>query len=574
MIQWKQRLYAFLLRRVLGPLLDASANQQLHDSIEFSLQEGKFVLRDVSLNADHLSERLATNGSVILIRKATVQRLEISLSLRENFPSSTTSTSSTPQSSLAWRAMKLGGGTTSESSLPAVSLVADIHVHGLELELVPVETSGGPQPERRQQSTTSSAATEANPGTTKSTIGSYVDAALASLSLTLKLSNIHVKLCSKNDAQKETWVAVRLTSITYKDLAPTNASSVCRTVLNKTIELSDVTILAGEEGGGSTGSTVVAMAQGSGRLFFRMMEYSSPTLGKAPGSSQDIEVNLNHQFNFSLDQSSLRYLQCVANSFMVNDGQEQPDQAVKKHMMAAQNSLSHLKTAWIDDEEADREDLKTLTGIMKQYREAYHLAENNQLRGGILVPSHAYIDDLDALEEDEAMTFDVFFDANDQSFYNAASVLKESVLMREDESGDGDSIQTKIRLHILSSCIKVNFSDPTQRLQSNRPSQEYVLLSMDDLNVSLSSSRRRSELTASVAHFEIEDAQLDPLSRPGQSLGAIDIGTVLSYVSVSRMDCCWNVIHFPGCSCSMVRSFVYTHRTSCLRIPMITPTNW
>ena len=71
MIQWKQRLYAFLLRRVLGPLLDASANQQLHDSIEFSLQEGKFVLRDVSLNADHLSERLATNGSVVLIRKAT-----------------------------------------------------------------------------------------------------------------------------------------------------------------------------------------------------------------------------------------------------------------------------------------------------------------------------------------------------------------------------------------------------------------------------------------------------------------------------------------------------------------------
>ena len=58
MIQWKQRLYAFLLRRILGPFLDDESSKILHDSIDFSLQEGRFVLKDVSLNSEFLTEKV------------------------------------------------------------------------------------------------------------------------------------------------------------------------------------------------------------------------------------------------------------------------------------------------------------------------------------------------------------------------------------------------------------------------------------------------------------------------------------------------------------------------------------
>lgn len=544
------------MRRVLGPYLDASATQKLHDSIEFSLQEGKYILKDVSLNAEYLSERLASSGSAFSIRKASVQRLEICLSLRENHVASYSDPSSSQnddtvrpvtRSSLAWRAMKLGGGTTAESSLPAVSLVAEIHVHGVDLELVPLDPS-----ERQTPATPSTTSPDEGEMTTddnpRTMIGSYVDAALASLRMTLKLSNINVKMC-----HKETWVQVKLSSMTYKDLdiEQSIASAAYKTILNKSLELSDITLHTGEEGDDPR-STVLAMAKGSGRVFFRMMEYSSSVTSSKQQNknaskssrniSQDIEVSLNHQLNFSLDQSSIRYLQTVADGLAQSDqgsdssGSHPSSQAM---MMAAHNSSSRLKNPLFamtsTDEERDREDLKAITGIMKQYREAYHLAENNQLRGGILVPSHAYMDDVDALEEDDAMTFDVFFDANDQSFYNAASTLKESVLMMDDESSDdggsGNSVHTKVRLNLLAGCIKINFRDFSQRQQHYAVPQEYVLLTMDGLNVSLSSGRRRSELTCSVAHFEIEDAQLDTVSPKGKGPGTIDIGSLLSFGS-------------------------------------------
>jgi len=554
MIQWKQRLYAFLLRRVLGPFLDASDARKLYDSIDFSLQEGKFVLKDFSLNAEYLSERLAASGSALSIRKVTAQRLEICFSLRENGSSAaTTATDDTPvaQSSLVWRAMKLGGGNTgaAESSLPAVSLLAEVHLHGVELELVPLDPSLRQRPLTPPEPTTED---ETAGSATKNVIGSYVDAALSSLMLTLKLSNIHLKMChtTQQPEEKETWVGVRLSSMTYKDLDlhshhQGGTSTAYKTVLNKSLELSDITIHAGEEGD-VTRSTVVAMAQGSGRIFFRMMEYQSGVVTKqqkgAKASkprtlSQDIEVTLNHQVNFSLDQTTLGYLKTVAQSLAQISTEEVQDSNASNgsaaHLMECHNAASsRLKNPLWENNEADHEDLKAITGIMKQYREAYHLAENNQLRGGILVPSHAYIDDLGALEEDDAMTFDVFFDANDQSFYNAASALKESVMMFDDgDSNDGDdSIQTKLRMHLLSGCIKVNFRDVPQRQQFGP--QEYVLVTMDDLNVNLSSTRRRSELSLSVAHFEIEDAQLDTARSKGGSPGTIDIESLLGFVSV------------------------------------------
>jgi hypothetical protein len=64
-------------------------------------------------------------------------------------------------------------------------------------------------------------------------------------------------------------------------------------------------------------------------------------------------------------------------------------------------------------EDSDQEDLKAISGIMKQYREAYHLAEKNhiQLRGGVLVPSHAYLEDGQVEEEDARTSYVPFMDS-------------------------------------------------------------------------------------------------------------------------------------------------------------------
>jgi hypothetical protein len=243
MIQWKQRLYAFLLRRVLGPFLDASEATKLHDSIAFSLQEGTFALKDISLDAAYLTEILAAKGSGISIRRAKIERLEIMLTLRENSHDKNQGEDA-PQSSLAWRAMKLG--TTSES-LPAVSLIAEIKLHGLDLELEPSDW----RRQRPAQVVDDTATSEpTSKPTSKSTIGSYVDAALSSLQqLNLKLTNIDIKLCHREPRRScETWVSVRLSSVTYKDLDVNvnNDSSSYKTVLNKSLDFSEITIQAGE----------------------------------------------------------------------------------------------------------------------------------------------------------------------------------------------------------------------------------------------------------------------------------------------------------------------------------------
>jgi hypothetical protein len=239
MIQWKQRLYAFLLRRVLGPFLDASEAKKLHDSIDFSLQEGTFALKDISLDAAYLTERLAAKGSGISIRRAKIERLEIVLTLREN-SNDKTQREDAPQSSLAWRAMQLG---TTSDSLPAVSLIAEIKLHGVDLELEPSDwRRQRPAPQVVDDTSTSEP-------TSKSTIGSYVDAALSSLQLNLKLTNINIKLCHREPRRScETWVSVRLSSVTYKDLDVNvnNDNSSYKTVLNKSLDFSEITIQAGE----------------------------------------------------------------------------------------------------------------------------------------------------------------------------------------------------------------------------------------------------------------------------------------------------------------------------------------
>ena len=73
---------------------------------------------------------------------------------------------------------------------------------------------------------------------------------------------------------------------------------------------------------------------------------------------------------------------------------------------------------------------------------------------------------------------------------------------------------------------------------------EYVLLTLEDLNILHRSSSISSESTLSIAHLVIEDAQLDRSKRPVGSVsigggpiveGVLDIDTLVGFKSVSTI---------------------------------------
>jgi len=492
MLGWKQRLYAFLLRRVVGPFLDEKAANKLHDSIDFSLQDGLFVLKNVAMNASRLSEQLLPYG--FSVTKATVQRLEIRLTLQENTGSS--------QSSLAWRAMKLGTSSEKES-VPAVSLIAEVHVRGLDVEIHPVPNASSTMPTVQGE--------DSDMGTpAPSRIRSYMEAVISSLQLTVKLSDLNIKIRHANSS-----LSLYISSVTFKDhltRRPTDVASQTQQSPSKSLEFSDITVRVGGEK-----EVVVALARGSGRVLFRV----SGSTSACTTPETDIEASLNHQVNISFDVTTIGHLRSLATGFAVTRTGTCSD-TVDFEVKAPEPLAPQI----LDDEE----DLRAITGIMKQYREAYHLAQTNQFRGGVLIPSHAYLDDLDALEEDDPMTFDVFWDAQEQSVHHASSRLEESTLQstcnRMDQTSDS---RTKVRLVLLSVSVKSSFRE----LRSQAGPQEYVLATMDDLQVCFFKQGLESKLEFTISHFAIEDAQLVETSRKATS-SQLDIGTILCFDMVSK----------------------------------------
>jgi hypothetical protein len=518
MLQWKQRLYAFLLRRVLGPLLDAESLTKLYQTIDISLHEGRFALTDVALNTEYLANLLANKFPTFRIRKARIRRLTIHLTLQDHSLDEGEETTS-----LAWRAMQLGFTTATEGS-PAVSLLALVDIDGLVIELEP-NPFVADSPDDPEPIPTPDAGAE-TPSSSKSIISSYVDAALSSLRLTMKMSNLQVRICSGRNGEHdltstptEKWLEYRIKSVSYHDVEVTasgDEASEYETVMQKAVDINRMTILVGEttlseEDGQvrekATASTLtIAMLEGSSRVCLRAIEYKTSSRWESSTSDyrqlqHDVEINLDQRLNLSVDESSLLQIQNIAQSFRdvsrspPSDGEHRPSAEVIRQ-----------------DSCVDKEDLSTIDGIMKQYQEARLYAERNEIRGGILVPSTA--------EEDgrygDEVTFDAFFDANEKSFYRYSTVLRDSVLQVDTEKADHDFIHTKIRFHLKGGCIKVSFraspdvsAASTIETTPSRQPDDYMLLTFSDLNLSASLSLRESDFEFSVANLDLEDSRID-----------------------------------------------------------------
>ncbi len=533
MIDWKQRLYAFLLRRVLGPLLDASSAQKLHDSIDVSLQEGRFILKNINLDATYLTNQLSESCPGLRVRSGRIDRLEINLRLRENYHNKNDSVRT--QSSLAWRAMKLG---SMNESLPAVSLMAESNIDGIVIELETIDFKYRKSPQKSATTDEMQRPEENNnqgENSSKNIIGSYIEAALATLQLNLKLTNIHVKFNHPiGSDDQQAWVGVKISSFSYSDLdvdsTRNTKESMHSTIANKAIEFSEIIVEAGELSSiekNKQNRSVIAMAEGSGQIFLRILDCkpSQRSANKDHNFVQkDVDVRLNHRFNFSVDNPSLLTVEQVLFGFnTITEVNAESDE------VAIFRKSSMMKNPYLESTDLDREDLKALTGIMRQYREAYHMAEQKRLTGGILVPTNAYLDDAMCSEEvEDDTTFDMFFDANDQSLYNTTSILMESTrLLRDDRSPDSDldHVHTKLRINLLSSCFKVNFRQPNRNKQFSHL-EEYVLATLDDLSFSLFSTKRMTEVDLRITHFQVEDAYLTKCQQNNEHNGMLDAGAV------------------------------------------------
>jgi hypothetical protein len=522
MIKWKQRLYAVLLRQVVGPLLDSESQEKLHESIDFSFQEGTFSLVNVALSTNYLNNKMDLGP--LYIKKARVGSLAIRLSLVEG---------QAPEnaSSLAWRAMNLG---------TSVSLVAHIKIDGLQLVVEPLQN-------RKRTCAaaveTTSAEDEYEPSTAtaKGTFSSYVDDALKSLQLTLDMTNFSIRFCQPNSSQSNThWIELCLSSLACQDMdssdPPTSSSSQnSHIILQKSVVWRGVTVAAGETleieepCDDANLVTTIALAEGTGQVLLHAVEYkpreSSTT--RKHRVRQDVDVRLHQHVKVSLDETSLLHLLSVLEGFRRaneqddNDNDSQPEELGSLVSAAEAGDSPNVGTNGME--------LYTINGIMKKYEEARILAARKEMRGGILVPVNAFEEG--AGRDGDSQTFDMFFDANDKSFTNYASVMKESILAYREGGPSDNFVHTKIRVHVLGGAIKLLFRKRTGEAAPSVGPEEYILLSMDELNATSSMSYSRSEFSFHILHLVIDDAHI-PLDTPEKR--KTKIGTLLCFSQVSR----------------------------------------
>lgn len=537
--QWKQRLYAFLIRRVVGPYLDSSSLQQLYQSVEVSLKDGILVLKDVELNATYLTSLLRQGSkeaiAPVAITRARIRKLQINLALEE--------AQSRRSSSVAWKAVQLGRTSSAANDAPHVSLVCHLEIDGLYIEIEPSEAATASSlhtPPSPQPSTP--AADEAN---ASSMLASYVDAAMSSLRLSAQLNDLQIQLGTpRRSGERRLWVEVRLASAYYHDVESQPARNEAvkqapkmRMALHKGLDFSGLTIQTGSQLRGEDDSSqlipidssVIGKTEGSGQIALRVLEYSPEN--SADDSTEvvqiqhDIEINLNQRLNVILDLTSLHRILEVTTFILEPDpsGSDASDSALPEELPLA-SATQKLTSDNKNEEKLEEEDILLMTGIFKQYAEARNSVLRNETRGGILVPRSMSEDG----DEGGSVGFDAFFDANDQSFYHYTSILERSALgAGSGESEESHFMHARVKFHLRDCGVKLVFPDSSRREESTtkRVGEEYMLISISDIGISSSLSILSSDFSFTMSHLTIEDSRLTTTAYSTRT----EIGNILRF---------------------------------------------
>ena len=100
--------------------------------------------------------------------------------------------------------------------------------------------------------------------------------------------------------------------------------------------------------------------------------------------------------------------------------------------------------------------------------------------------------------EEGVVTFDTFFDANDQSFCAYRSMMEDSNLSSERANASKDTF--------VHTRISFAFFETTVKLIWGSKSSEYVALTIGEIKANSSQSAAETNVSVAVSHLEIEDS--------------------------------------------------------------------
>ncbi|KAL9179875.1 hypothetical protein ACHAXT_007845 [Thalassiosira profunda] len=571
---WRHRFYAFLLRRALGPFLTPQSAADLQSSIEaIDFTEGKFALVDVELDPAYLTSAIQgrkdgapeedgqggkSAARNIAVQRARIRRLAIQLSVRdvdsrgpkgEGTSSARKATSALLQNMCgAARSDEEGGNAT------GIALVAHVELEGLDVVLAPGRTSAKNEMEWSTEAyqpahqPLTPRSVEEQDASAPGFFSSLVDSAMKSLRLSIDVSDVNIRVCSHycssslndtelvgnnvGEAEEGCWIALRLPSVRYYDLIDSQSAETGpsdnripdrgtreKVTISKALEWEGFVV---DTGGSTVGSPTpeslspIFKSSGGGQLRFRVFEkWSEGTAGSKPvflSARQHIDVSLGQSMAVECDICSMARVIDIANA-VATYGEEDgdfvdayDDDTSQTHEEAPVVANAQLEQSLALADEFSRE---TYEEIMKQYTEARHLARTNELRGGLLVPSF----DERGASNDTAegdISFDAFFDANDNSVSHYRSIMDDG----GNEGGDAEGEkrhrsleQTKIELGLEEFTVKVHLRSPTTASaasidQDRQP--EYILLSFGYLRVIKFGTEGESKVNCSVSHFDVE----------------------------------------------------------------------
>lgn len=519
---WKQYLYAFLLRRALGPYLTTQSAAGLHSSIkDVDWSEGKIVLVDVDLDADYLNGLIASNSSsefdsdasnsliTVEIQKAKIRRFGINFSLSETSANSNDQAAPTTTARKATSALlrNIFGSIDEYSS--GTSLVVHIELDGVDVELTPcrrnTQNNNIKQSPERQLHNNPSETGSTPPSAVEqdevasSFFSSLADSAMKSLRLSINAKDVKLDLLTPIESQ----ITLLLASARYYDLTDTKKQlkmgmdEAEKVIVSKAIDWSGLVVeLMCKTGSYAEAHQLLQQSSGEGRVRFRCYEKwrqenindSEPLTATG---KRDIDISPGQHVAVNADSFVLNQLVIIFNALSSeNLPFIDPSELVENDFDSTQDYTTS-KLALADEFTREAYD-----EVMKQYTEARHLARTREIRGGVLIPS------FEGKTDTGEVSFDAFFDANDHSISFYRDMIME---------GTWSPTQND-KKHTIATITKIDFSLPefTFKLgfgESVPDSSDSILLSMGNLQFIMYSEDGETKINASISHFEIDSRQ-------------------------------------------------------------------
>ena len=550
---WRHRLYAFLLRRALGPFLSKQSTADLHRSIlNIDWSEGKLVLVDVELDADHLNSTIAENAGggselKLSVRRACIRRLSINIGFADCSSSSTTSTTRKATAAILRNVFSTSTSKADNNDATVGGMALKVHVDldGLSFVLSPTPGSNMVQKDEQQhdncdfntQNSTNSTQHGHENIAAPGFFSSLVDSAMKSLRLSINVTGLKIRTCShycsgldstpssngaearysnlssSSGSSSACWVDVRLASARYYDLdlvhkTKSVASEDCfeKRTISKALDLEGFTIDSNSIDRIIRSESPQLILQTAGLCIIRFTviekwstQISSEEKPLCLSTKQKIDVSLGERITVNVDPCSLNRMMEILNTVNMPHDSEDFVDAFESYR---EDEKSLPEDHDLEQQFGDAFYKETYDQIMKQFTDARHLARTRELRGGLLVPEQ---------NDNEDLSFDTFFDANDHSLIRYYSNTGGNEIENQEYGGEvpvQNVRESEFALTLLEFTIRVDLVDASTLCFRSEMRQDdlmdCILMSMGDMRITHCHKGGNVKLNFSVTHLELE----------------------------------------------------------------------